>query len=289
MKVYVKYKSILLIVIFLVCHFSLFAQDTEQMRIQRIRIGDSSYLKYYDKSLNLNFVTGDSSAIMNHYPVPIEIDSWESYEVEEFVKLIEKYKLHILSQYPTSVIVEHLDTLILIKSGGFFSDNLSDGKQSSRFSFAYNEQKAILMNILLNNSSHIYRVRSVFNHEFGHILTMNHLSQIEDAWKLLIPDSFEYWENVRLSGRSYDEEYYSKVNQIKNGFVTGYSQTNMLEDLAETADVALRANEEYESLILQSSIIKKKIELIYKLYESIDSAMDEDWFESVRISRSKIK
>lgn len=286
MKVYVKYKSIVLIVIFLVCHFSLFAQDTEPIRIQRIRIGDSSYLKYYDKSLNLNFVTGDSSAIMNHYPVPIEIESWESYEVGEFVNLIEKYKTQILSQYPQQVIYKHLDTLILVKSGGFFSDNIS---HASRFSFAYNEQKAILMNILLNNSSHTYRVRSVFNHEFGHILTMNHLSQIEDAWKLLIPDSFEYWEDVRLSGRSYDEEYYSKVNQIKNGFVTGYSQTNMLEDLAETADVALRANEEYESLILQSSIIKKKIELIYKLYESIDTAMDEDWFASVRISRSKIK
>jgi hypothetical protein len=264
------------------------AKQPADFQIERINFDDGYMYRLYDQSYDVTFVTGTLRAVRDYYSVRHENDlKWKAPSLKAFIAGVEFYREKAFSVYPHALIRDNLDVLIIPGSASQVFSNGIEGSYS--WANTGSELKTIVMNHLDNIKKHPRSVTATFHHEFAHLLTLNYgrSDAIKAEWMTALPEGVDYIENQKVSAGEKPDYVDDRTQLHHRGFVSSYSQTNYKEDMAElhTAAVGFHpAVDDFDSLLEERPLIRRKYELLLELYAELTPPLDRQWFYQQRNS-----
>ena len=114
--------------------------------------------------------------------------------------------------------------------------------------------KTIIININTNN----YKLSRTIHHEIFHLINEQYKELFNyDKWNNFNSEGFEYKDCSTCA-----DKFGLKLLKTKKGFLSEYAQSTAEEDMAETFSFLMVNNSEFEKVLQEDSILRRKINFI---------------------------
>lgn len=232
---------------------------------------------YTDKSKQIKIATGRLIE-GNHGYVSIPPSD------NEFDSISGKLQ-NAFSKYPEDFLAEHIDYVVIYKRL-FYLDYFED----ERSELAGTIGKRTVFVTLRDG---LWYVENVFHHEFNHLLAEEYYALFDkEKWKSFNPSDFDYqgryasWAYVEMHGTS---QPWFDTTCLHQGFLSEYSKTRLIEDLARYAEALFMSSREFWDAYDRFENVKGKAKLAIDFYNKLHPIFTEEYFRELTIQQEGIK